>query len=106
MKKLIFILFCIPFFVIGQSKKELKQTVVQYQDTISNLNSIIKLQKEESIKMESSEDILKTEISDLDIEITEIKNKNNLLIREKKKLVRDMRFLQKKKKKTRIKLQL
>ena len=89
MKKLIFILFCIPFFVIGQSKKELKQTVVQYQDTISNLNSIIKLQKEESIKMESSEDILKTEISDLDIEITEIKNKNNLLIREKKKLVRD-----------------
>jgi hypothetical protein len=89
MKKLIFILFCIPFFVIGQSKKELKQTVVQYQDKISNLNSIIKSQIEESIKMKSSEDILKTEISDLDIEITEIKNKNNLLIREKKKLERD-----------------
>ena len=82
MKKLIFILFCIPFFVIGQSKKELKQTVVQYQDTISNLNSIIKSQK-------SSQDILKAEISDLDIEITEINNKNNSLIREKKKLVRD-----------------
>jgi len=96
MKKLIFILFCIPFFVIGQSKKELKQTVVQYQDTISNLNFIIKSQKEESIKMESSVDILKTEISDLDIEITEIKNKNNSLIREKKKLVTDNEISSKK----------
>ena len=96
MKKLIFILFCIPFFVIGQSKKELKQTVVQYQDTISNLNSIIKSQKEESIKLESSVDILKTEISDLDIEITEIKNKNNSLIREKKKFVRDYEVSSKK----------
>ena len=96
MKKLIFISFCIPFFVIGQSKKELKQTVVQYQDTISNLNFIIKSQKEESIKMESSVDILKTEISDLDIEITEIKNKNNSLIKEKKKLVRDYEVSSKK----------
>lgn len=96
MKKLIFILFCIPFFVIGQSKKELKQTVVQYQDTISNLNFIIKSQKEESIKMESSVDILKTEISDLDIEINEIKNKNNSLTREKKKLVTDNEISSKK----------
>ena len=96
MKKLIFILFWIPFFVIGQSKKELKQTVVQYQDTISNLNFIIKSQKEESIKMESSVDILKTEISDLDIEITEIKNKNNSLTKEKKKLVRDYEVSSKK----------
>ena len=96
MKKLIFILFCSPFFVIGQSKKELKQTIVQYQDTITDLNSIINSQKEEFIKIELSVEIFKTEISDLDIEITEIKNKNNSLISEKKKLITDNEISSKK----------
>ena len=87
MKKLIFILFCIPFFVIGQSKKELKMIVVQYQDTITDLNSIIESHEEESIEREASESILQSKFFDLDIKITELKNEKKSLTRENNSLV-------------------
>lgn len=104
MKKLIFILFCIPFFVIGQSKKELKMIVVQYQDTITDLNSIIESHEEESIKRETSESILQSKFFDLDIKITELKNEKKSLTRENNSLVADNEVSLKKEEKSKNKI--
>ena len=104
MKKLIFILFCIPFFVIGQSKKELKMIVVQYQDTITDLNSIIESHEEESIKREASESILQSKFFDLDIKITELKNEKKSLTRENNSLLADNEVSLKKEEKSKNKI--
>jgi len=104
MKKLIFILFCIPFFVIGQSKKELKMIVVQYQDTITDLNSIIESHEEESIEREASESILQSKFFDLDIKITELKNEKKSLTRKNNSLVADNEVSLKKEEKSKNKI--
>ena len=39
MKKYFFLLFLFPLVSIGQNKKELKQMILEYQDTISNLRT-------------------------------------------------------------------
>jgi hypothetical protein len=104
MKKLIFISFCIPFFVIGQSKKELKMIVVQYQDKITDLNSIIESHEEESIKREASESILQSKFFDLDIKITELKNEKKSLTRENNNLLADNEVSLKKEEKSKNKI--
>jgi len=61
--------------------------VVQYQDTITDLNSIIESHEEESIEREASESILQSKFFDLDIKITELKNEKKSLTRENNSLV-------------------
>ena len=63
MKKLLLILLWLPFFSVGQSKKELKEMVVQYQDTITILSA--------------TTDALRDDILELQTQVSDLNKENN-----------------------------
>jgi len=80
MKKLIFILLCLPFFSIGQSKKDLKKMV-------ENAENIIKILEDETdslniilVKLKSLDKISEKEINELTNEIKELEDEQANLV--------------------------
>lgn len=79
MKKLTLLLLLFPIFGIGQSKKELKEMVIQYQDTI--------------IILSVTTDALRDEISELQTQCSDLKKENNTQKKDKTTLLRDKELL-------------
>jgi len=79
MKKLLLILLWLPFFSVGQSKKELKEMVVQYQDTITIFSATTDALRDDILE-------LQTQVSDLNKENNTQKKNKTRLLEEKERL--------------------
>jgi len=90
MRRFILLLLFLPIFVIGQSKKSLKETVIQYQDSITILSITT-----ESLRNVISE--LRTHVSNLEKENSTQKNDKTTLLREKEQLTIKINLLKQEK---------
>jgi len=79
MKELIILLLVFPIFGIGQSKKELKKMVSQYQDTI--------------IILSATTDALRDDILELKIQVSDLKKENNSQKKDQTTLLREKESL-------------
>lgn len=79
MKKYFFLLFLFPLVSIGQNKKELKQMILEYQDTISNLRTDLDA-------LYNSEQLLISEITEKSKKLKDSENENAVLKKSEKSL--------------------
>ena len=77
MKKLLLILLCLPIIGFGQSKKALKEIVIQYKDTIIELEEEMGVYKTREIILKNTLDISDSKIVNLQKQKDEILKKLN-----------------------------
>jgi len=108
MKKFIFLILFLPIFGISQSKKSLKETVIQYQDSITILSDtteslrkkILEMRdyittlNKENITKENDKTILLREKEQLNININKLKHENSSNLEEINNLSSQIQILE------------
>ena len=89
MIKYFFLLFLFPFVSFGQNKKELKQMILEYQDTVSNLRTDLDASH-------NSEQLLISEITKKSKQFVDSENENAVLKKSENSLASSLNSLTKK----------